>query len=89
MGDKSKGDMLRMATGDVFGESCLEPTADNATRKANVVAVGPVKVLRLTAAKFKEHLGSLQDVVGYNFKRKVRLLWRMSSCRSRSPEASP
>ena len=44
-----KGDILRMKTGDVFGESCLEPTAEDAVRKANVVAVGPVQVLKLTA----------------------------------------
>ena len=30
----SKGDMMRMATGDVFGESCLEPTSEDAVRKA-------------------------------------------------------
>jgi len=70
-GDKDKGDILRMKTGDVFGESCLEPTAEDAVRKANVVAVGPVRVLKLTAKVFKEHLGSLSEVVAYNFKRKV------------------
>jgi len=71
MGDKDKGDILRMKTGDVFGESCLDPNADNAVRKANVVAVASVTVLKLTAAVFKEQLGSLSDVVAYNFKRKV------------------
>ncbi|KOO25648.1 camp-dependent protein kinase catalytic [Chrysochromulina tobinii] len=54
------GDILRMKTGDVFGESFLEPTAEDAVRKANVVAVGPVTVLRLTAMAFREQLGNLQ-----------------------------
>ena len=49
-----------MKTGDVFGESVLEPTAEDAVRKANVVAVGPVTVLRLTAMAFREQLGNLQ-----------------------------
>jgi CRP-like cAMP-binding protein len=49
-----------MKTGDVFGESFLEPTAEDAVRKANVVAVGPVTVLRLTAMAFGEQLGNLQ-----------------------------
>jgi len=66
-----KGDILRMKTGDVFGESCLEPTAEDAVRKANVVAVGPVTVLKLTAQAFKEQLGNLQDIINQNFKRKV------------------
>jgi len=66
-----KGDILRMKTGDVFGESCLEPTAEDAVRKANVVAVGPVQVLKLTAQAFKEQLGNLQDIINQNFKRKV------------------
>ena len=67
----TKGDILRMKTGDVFGESCLEPTAEDAVRKANVVAVGPVAVLKLSAQAFKEQLGNLQDVINFNFKRKV------------------
>jgi CRP-like cAMP-binding protein len=67
----TKGDMLRMSTGQVFGESCLEPTADDAVRKANVVAVGPVAVLKLTAQAFKEQVGNLNDLISRNFKRKV------------------
>jgi CRP-like cAMP-binding protein len=67
----SKGDLVRMTTGQFFGESCLEPTAEDAVRKANIVAVGDVTVLRLTAAVFKEEIGVLSDVVAYNFKRKV------------------
>jgi len=70
MGD-GKDDVARMKAGDVFGESCLEPTSDDATRKANIVAVGEVTVLKLTAAAFKEQIGSLSDVVADTFKRKV------------------
>ena len=40
-------------------------------RKANVVAVGKVKILKLTRATFLEQLGDLSDVVADNFKRKV------------------
>ena len=39
-----------MKTGDVFGESFLEPTAEDAVRT----------VLRLTAMAFREQLGNLQ-----------------------------
>jgi len=67
----SKGDIARMSKGQVFGESCLEPSPEDASRKAHIVAVGNVTVLRLTAATFKEHIGSLADVVADNFKRKV------------------
>lgn len=70
MGD-GKDDVARMKAGDVFGESCLEPTSDDATRKANIVAVGDVQVLKLTAASFKEQIGSLSDVLADQFKRKV------------------
>ena len=40
-------------------------------RKANVVAVGPVTVLKLTAEKFKEQLGELTELTAKNFKRKI------------------
>jgi cGMP-dependent protein kinase len=64
-------DKIRLKQGAVFGESCLEPTAQDAVRKANVVAVGKVKILKLTRAAFLEQLGDLSDVVADNFKRKV------------------
>jgi len=66
-----KKEVDRYTTGSFFGESCLEPTADNAVRKANIVAVGTVRLLKLTAATFKEQLGDLGEVVARNFKRKV------------------
>jgi len=69
MGDGKE--LKRYSVGDVFGESCLEPTSDDAVRKANIVAVGPTSVLKLTAKTFKEQLGSLSEIVAYNFKRKV------------------
>ena len=40
-------------------------------RKANVVAVGKVKILKLTRKAFLEQLGNLADVVAENFKRKA------------------
>jgi cGMP-dependent protein kinase len=68
-GDKEVHDRLKQ--GAVFGESCLEPTAQDAVRKANVVAVGKVTILKLTRAAFLEQLGDLAEVVAENFKRKV------------------
>jgi len=70
-GADAKHEIMRMKTGDCFGESCLEPTPEDALRKLNVVAVGPVTALKLSAQAFKEQLGSLKDVVNKNFKRKV------------------
>ena len=69
MGDGKE--LKRYSVGDVFGESCLEPTSDDAVRKANIVAVGNAVVLKLTANAFKEQLGDLTEIVAYNFKRKV------------------
>ena len=68
---KPRPEDLRLKTGAVFGESCLEPGADDAVRKANVVAVGEVQLLKLSAAAFKENLGTLADVVARNFMAKV------------------
>ena len=62
--------MARYKVGDYFGESCLEPSAATATRKANIVAVGKVTLLKLSATAFKEQLGSLADVTAANIKRK-------------------
>lgn len=64
-------DKIRLKQGAVFGESCLEPTAQDAVRKANVVAVGDCTILKLTRATFLEQLGDLADVVAENFKHKV------------------
>ena len=66
-----KKEVARYTTGQAFGESCLEPTPDNAVRKANIVAVGAVTVLKLTAGNFKDQLGDLREITAKNFKRKV------------------
>jgi hypothetical protein len=50
---------------------CTRRVPQDKTRKANVVAVGNVKVLKLTRATFIEQLGDLSEVVADNFKRKV------------------
>jgi len=68
--DGKKKELMRLTEGGVFGESCLEKGADP-VRKANVVAVGNVRVLKLTAAVFLEQLGELAEVATKNFKRKV------------------
>jgi len=70
-GSGAEKDKMFLKTGAVFGESALEPTAQDATRKANVVAVGNVKVLKLTRTTFLEQVGDLAEVVADNFKRKV------------------
>jgi len=64
-------DKIRLKQGAVFGESCLEPTAKDAVRKANVVAVGDCTILKLTRTTFLEQLGDLADIVAENFKHKV------------------
>lgn len=61
-------DLTRLTKGDVFGESCLQV---DEVRKANVVAVGKVSALKLTADAFRDMLGELSDLLSYNFKRKV------------------
>jgi len=66
-----KGDMMRIKQGQFFGESCLEGDGAQQTRKANIVAVGPVTVLKLAASSFTDIIGDLAEVVSYNFKRKV------------------
>ena len=63
--------VVEVNQGEVLGESCLEPTVNDAVRKANVVAVGEVVLLRLTANAFKRHVGVLADVIQENFKTKV------------------
>ena len=57
--------------GAVFGESCLEEGEGEHVRKANVVAVGKVKVLKLTRETFLDQCGELETLVTTNFKRKV------------------
>jgi len=68
---EEKKEVNRYHAGDSFGESCLEPSAENATRKANIVAVGPATLLKLPANEFIQALGSLTDLVSSNFKQKV------------------
>ena len=53
---------FRIKQGAVFGESCLE--AGSAVRKANVVAVGKCKVLKLTRETFLDQCGELETLVG-------------------------
>lgn len=60
---------VRLGPGDLFGESCLQP---GNKRLRHVVAVGGnTTVLRLSAAAFARHVGSLEQAVADNFKRKV------------------
>jgi CRP-like cAMP-binding protein len=70
-GEKNHEDKIRLKAGSVFGESCLEPDSHDAVRKANVVAVGNVTILKLTRDVFHEQLGDLEGLVADNFKRKV------------------
>ena len=70
-GEKNHADKIRLKTGAVFGESCLEPNSHDAVRKANVVAVGSVTILKLSRDVFHEQLGDLESLVAENFKRKV------------------
>ena len=67
----NKQEITRYQTGQSFGESCLEGREENATRKANIVAIGPCTLLKLTAKVFKEQLGNLQELTAINFKRKL------------------
>ena len=46
----------------------------DAVRKANVVAVGNVTILKLTRDVFHAQLGDLEGLVAENFKRKVLAL---------------
>jgi len=70
-GERNHADKIRLTTGAVFGESCLEPDSHDAVRKANVVAVGNVTILKLTRDVFHAQLGDLEGLVAENFKRKV------------------
>lgn len=64
-------ELMTLKAGQFFGESAFEDSQEGAKRKANVVAVGKVKALRLTRAALLEHLGDLGDVVAANFKKRV------------------
>ena len=55
-------------------------------RKANVVAVGKVKILKLTRKAFLEQLGNLADVVAENFKRKA--CWSRGPAHPTTPPAA-
>ena len=61
-----EADKIRLKQGTVFGESCLEDNPKEATRKANVVAVGKCKVLKLTRATFLDQLGNLSQQLQQN-----------------------
>merc|ERR1712216_332006 len=60
---QGEGDLSRIKQGQVFGESCLEEGGAQQIRKANIVAVGAVTVLKLSAASFNEIIGDLKSVV--------------------------
>ena len=47
------------------------PSAKDAVRKANVVAVGKTVMLKLSRDNFLEQLGPLTELIAHNFKRKV------------------
>jgi cGMP-dependent protein kinase len=70
-GSDKSADLMRLKKGGVFGESCLEPSAKDAVRKANVVAVGKTVMLKLSRDNFLEQLGPLTELIAHNFKRKV------------------
>uniref|UniRef100_A0A7S0J4A9 cGMP-dependent protein kinase n=1 Tax=Calcidiscus leptoporus TaxID=127549 RepID=A0A7S0J4A9_9EUKA len=78
--DGAKKELLRLHEAEFFGESCLE-TGSDAKRKANVVAVGKVTVLKLEATTFKSLLGDLSDVVSKNLKLKVMEGFELSGTR--------
>lgn len=72
-------DLMRLATGDMFGESCLLNTTEGLKsgkeiqerRKANVVAVGNVMMLRLAREDFERVLGTLRDAISSGLKSKI------------------
>ena len=53
-------EVARYKPGEAFGESCLEPNADNAKRKANIVAVGNVALLKLSAGRLRSSWAPLR-----------------------------
>jgi len=66
-----KGDLSRLSQGKYFGESCLEEGGAAQVRKANIVAVGNVSVLKLAADEFNNIIGDLKTLVEQNFKKTV------------------
>jgi len=66
-----KGDLSRLSQGKYFGESCLEEGGAAQVRKANIVAVGIVSVLKLAADEFNNIIGDLKTLVEQNFKKTV------------------
>lgn len=64
-------DLMRMKTGEFFGESALQSDSVGQTRQANVVAVGKVTALQLTRDSFTVLLGDLRELIKHNFNNKV------------------
>ena len=60
---------VRLHSGELFGESCLRP--GNKRLRHVVVVGGSAVVLRLSAKAFARHVGSLEQAVADNFKRRV------------------
>ena len=66
---RSQGETLVL--GETFGDACLEAPSAKAVHDVEVVAVGGASVLRLPSLSFRDQLGTLQEVVVYNRKRKA------------------
>ena len=62
-------DLITLKAGEYFGEMALML---NDTRHANVIAVGKVRCLSLSASKFNLLLGSVQDVLAKRMR--IRIL---------------
>ena len=66
-----KEELMRQSAGSdsaFFGESCL---TDAKVRGANVVAVGPCRCARLRAEVFRALLGTVPELISFNFNMKV------------------
>jgi len=69
-GGRESSAELRLKQGEFFGESALKA---GGKREANVVAVGDVRVAKLTSADFEKVVGTsgVDDLLRRNFNRKV------------------
>ena len=66
-----KEELMRQSAGSdsaFFGESCL---TDARVRGANVVAVGPCRCAQLRAEVFRSLLGTVPELISFNFNMKV------------------
>jgi len=66
-----KEELMRQSAGSdsaFFGESCL---TDAKVRGANVVAVGPCRCAQLRAEVFRSLLGTVPELISFNFNMKV------------------